>query len=280
MKVLTTVAELRALPHDTRRGAVLTMGALHEGHASLMWNCRQEIRQGGILIVTIFVNPTQFSHQAAADEYPRDLVADIALCESQGIDYVFAPSVAEMYPTNQPVEQFSAGHLGEILEGVSRPEHFDAVATVVHRLLDVTEADVTCFGEKDYQQVAVVRQMVEQSGLDCEVITATTVREADGLAMSSRNRLLTAQQREVAAVIPQALTIVSEILETTGDPVVAVAAGKKLLETSPEAELDYLVVTNVELDSPPMTGAARVLIAVTIGAVRLIDNRAVTIGRS
>lgn len=278
MRVITTVDEVQALPHSTRRGAVFTMGALHRGHAQLMHVCRELIGPDGLLIVSVFLNPTQFGNPKDLERYPRTLDTDIALCESAGVDVVFAPSVEEMYPPNTPLPQFSAGALGAILEGRSRPGHFDAVATVVHRLLKITQPDVTCFGEKDYQQVAVVRQMVNAAGLDVQVVGVPTVRDADGLALSSRNVHLSPDARRIAGVIPRALREVADVVSTTGDVSAALAAGAAVLATEEALDLDYLVITDVDLGPAPESGPARALLAANVAGVRLIDNVPVTIG--
>ena len=241
MRVLTTVAEMNALERGSRRGAVLTMGALHAGHGELMRRSRELIGPDGLLIVTVFVNPTQFGDPKDLENYPRTLEADSALCEAAGVDVLFAPTVQEMYPPGVPLPQFSAGWLGSVLEGRSRPGHFDAVASVVHRLLSITQADVTCFGEKDYQQLVVVRQMVHEAGLNVEVVGVPTVRDDDGLALSSRNIRLSAAARSVAVVIPRALMAVAESAAATGNADEALAAGNAILARQPLLQIDYLV---------------------------------------
>ena len=182
-----------------------------------------------------------------------------------------------VYPANNRPQELSAGNLGNILEGVSRPGHFDAVATVVNRLLEVLEADVTCFGLKDFQQVAVVRQMIAQTGLNCDLLTVETVREADGFALSSRNWRLAPEDRNKAALIPQAIIAVAAALSSGSSVEQAIAVGEQILNKSPEVVVDYLTVRSMQLDIPPMNGPARVLIAAHIGNVRLIDNCAATI---
>ena len=277
MKVLTTEAEIKLLDHSHKRGAVLTMGALHAGHVALIEECRKAIGVDGTLCVSIFVNPTQFSNTNDLEKYPRTLEADLALCESAGVDVVFTPDVNEVYPPDNPPQTLSAGELGTILEGASRPGHFDAVATVVHRLLAILAADVTCFGLKDFQQVAVVRQMIAQTGLNCELLTVETVREADGFALSSRNRRLTPEDRKSAVVVPQAINAMADALGTGMSVEKAIEAGNQILNKSPEVVVDYLTVRSMQLDVPPMNGLARVLIAAHIGGVRLIDNCAANI---
>ncbi|MEY4347707.1 MAG: hypothetical protein RIS43_126 [Actinomycetota bacterium] len=278
MKVLTTVAEMSAVPKLHRRGAVFTMGALHAGHRALFEKCRTMIGDDGELVVSIFVNPTQFNNPDDLQKYPRTLESDLQLCESAGVDYVFAPSVEEMYPTGADLPHISSGLLGTILEGASRSGHFDAVATVVHRLLDITSPDVTCFGEKDFQQLAVVRAMVEQEKIPCQVIGVPTVRDHDGLALSSRNVRLTVEQRKAAVCIPHALQECARVAENSGDVAAAIAAAKRVIAAEKSAVLDYFVIRSNELGDPPASGSARALVAASFGDVRLIDNYPVNIG--
>lgn len=277
MKVFTTVAEISSLDHSHKRGAVLTMGALHAGHVALIEECRQQIGKDGTLCVSIFVNPTQFSDPKDLEQYPRTLDDDLKICEAAGVDVVFTPTVSEIYPPQSQVSVISAGALGEILEGASRPGHFDGVATVVHRLLEIFHADVTCFGLKDFQQVAVVRQMLETTQFPCELVEVETIRESDGFALSSRNRRLSANDREKASMIPRAINVVADALARGFSVEAALAEGMDLLNTVPEIVVDYLTVRSMQLDKPPMNGSARVLIAAHIGGVRLLDNCAATI---
>ncbi len=276
MRVITTVEEMKALSHEARRGAVFTMGALHEGHAQLMRECRQLIGADGLLVVSIFVNPTQFGDASDLENYPRTLDADIALCERNGVDVVFAPSVEEMMPADVVLPQFSAGELGTVLEGKSRPGHFDAVATVVHRLITITEPDVSCFGEKDFQQVVVVRQMVADAQLDVNIVGVPTVRETDGLAMSSRNVHLSAEERRIASVISRSLAAAASVASSGADA--AIAAGLEVLSSEPAVVVDYFDIRGTDLGEAPTTGEARALVAVTLGGVRLIDNAPLTLG--
>lgn len=277
MKVVSTVAEIDALEHNTTRGVVLTMGALHDGHVALMQECRRRIGTDGTLIVSIFVNPTQFSDPSDLEKYPRTLEADLKICEAAGVDVVFAPTVDEIYPPNAVIEKISAGPLGEILEGASRKGHFDGVATVVHRLLRILQADVTCFGQKDFQQIAVVRQMLRETGLDCELVEVETVRDSDGVALSSRNRRLSPADRHKAVAIPQAIFAVAQALEQGRNLEEALDIGMEILKKVPEIVVDYLTVRSMQLDKPPMNGSARILIAAHLGGVRLLDNCAATI---
>ena len=276
MRVVTTVAEMKAISHDVRRGAVFTMGALHAGHAQLMRECRAAIGPEALLVVSIFVNPAQFSDPQDLGRYPRTLDADLELCEREGVDVVFAPTVEEMTPQGVDLPRFSAGVLGTILEGESRPGHFDAVATVVHRLISITEPDVTCFGEKDFQQLAVVRQMAEQAHLDVTIVGVPTVREADGLAMSSRNVHLNELERRIAAVIPRSLNAAAAAASQGVEA--AVAAGLAELSAEPMVKVDYFEIRSNNLDVAPPSGDARALVAVTLGNVRLIDNGPLRLG--
>lgn len=275
-RLIQRAAELP--PRNKRRAAVFTMGALHAGHVALMHAARKLVGEAGEVVVTIFVNPTQFNDPQDLAKYPRTLEADVILCTEAGVDWVFAPSVDEMYPPHQDLPQFSAGKLGTILEGASRPGHFDAVATVVHRLLDLTEPHVTVFGEKDYQQVAVVRRMVAESRFPVEVVAAPTVRESDGLAMSSRNVRLDAHARQLAAEIPTALSLAVNHLAINADPDAAAAQAIAHLQNFPEIEIDYVVVTDVQLREAPIFGEARILCAVVVDGVRLIDNMPCRVG--
>lgn len=277
MRVLTTAAELSLLPREPRRGAVFTMGALHAGHTALMHRCRDLIGVDGLLIVTIFVNPTQFNDPQDLERYPRTLDADLQICEQAGVDVVFAPAVTEMYPPGVQLPAFSAGDLGTVLEGASRPGHFDAVATVVHRLISLTQPDVTCFGEKDFQQLAVVRRMAGAAGLDCEIVGVPTSREPDGLALSSRNRLLTPAGRAAAPVLQRALLAVADRLRRGSDVAAAVSDARSIIASEPGVTLDYLVVTDESLNTSVMPTAGtpwtgRTLLAAYIDGVRLIDN--------
>ena len=284
MKVIEAVSGLAALGHRQRRGVVFTMGALHAGHAELMRACRELIGPDSLLLVTIFVNPTQFNDPRDLERYPRTPDADLAVCEAAGVDVVFMPSVEEMYPPGVDLPRPGAGALGGVLEGASRPGHFDGVAQVVHRLISVTEPDVTCFGEKDYQQLAVVRGMAAASGFDCEIVGVPTVREADGLALSSRNALLSPAARALAPKLHQSLQLVAAELRGGASVEAAVAAGRLVIESEPAFELDYLVVTDSQLNTPPVLNAGhdwqgRVLVAARLDGVRLIDNLPVEVLR-
>lgn len=258
-------AQLAELEHPIT--VVMTMGALHEGHASLF-----ELAHSfnGSVVATIFVNPTQFGPGEDFATYPRTIEGDLLVCEKRGVDVVFTPTVEQMYPEG-PASTVHAGALGEGLEGASRPGHFDGMATIVTRLAVLTHADVAIFGEKDYQQLAIVRELLTARGV--QVVGAPTIREADGLAMSSRNRYLSAHERAVAAAIPRAL----RAAQGEGDAEAMLAAAHAVLRLEPELQLEYLDVRSPELGPVSGSGPARILIAARIGSTRLIDNMEVTI---
>jgi pantoate--beta-alanine ligase len=238
-----------------RVAVVMTMGALHEGHASLVRTART---LADSVVVTIFVNPLQFGANEDLDRYPRTLEADLALLEAEGADLVFTPTPDVVYP-DEPLVRVSAGPLGDVFEGASRPGHFDGVLTVVLKLLHLTGPDVALYGEKDAQQLAAIRRMVADLDVPVEVVGVPTVREPDGLALSSRNRYLSAEQREAALVLSRALA--------TRD----VAAGRALIHAQPGVDLDYLE----RVDSRTFEAAPDgdlIVVAARVGATRLIDN--------
>lgn len=263
-----------------RVGLVPTMGALHEGHASLMRDARERC---GILVASVFVNPLQFGAGEDLDRYPRTLDDDLKICEREGVDLVFAPSVEEVYPTwpAQPSVTVEPGPLADVLEGKVRPGHFRGVLTVVAKLFGLVSPDVAVFGQKDYQQLTLIKQMVADLCLPVEIVGADTVRESDGLALSSRNRYLDESQRRDAVVLHRALTRAQEDAARGADS--ALGAARAELRAVPGVDLDYLVITTPELgdlpaDPPPGT-EARMLIAARLGTTRLIDNCALTLGQ-
>ncbi|MEU9188058.1 pantoate--beta-alanine ligase [Streptomyces sp. NPDC048484] len=203
--LLSTADELHARVRRARRAVVMTMGALHEGHATLIRTAREIAGGDGEVVVTVFVNPLQFGAGEDLDRYPRTLDADIKIAEQAGADVVFAPGVDEVYPGGEPQVRISAGPMGERLEGSTRPGHFDGMLTVVAKLLHLTRPDVALFGQKDAQQVALVRRMVRDLNFGVEIVEVPTVREADGLALSSRNRYLSVTERRTALALSQAL---------------------------------------------------------------------------
>lgn len=275
---------LRAARADGRQVALVpTMGALHDGHASLMRIARERVSDGdqrGLLVVSIFVNPLQFGAGEDLDRYPRTLDDDLDVCASEGVDVVFAPSVDEMYPGGEPQVTVRPGPLAKVLEGKTRPGHFRGVLTVVAKLFGLARPDVAVFGQKDYQQLVLVRRMVLDLELGVDVVGAETVREPDGLALSSRNRYLDPDERTAAQALSRALRAAQENAEY-GVEVALDEARTELREHL--VDLDYLVVTDPDLgalpdDVPPGT-PARILVAARVGTTRLIDNMPLVLGR-
>ena len=256
-----------------RVSVVMTMGALHQGHRQLMRVARE---RGDFVIVTVFVNPLQFGPNEDFDKYPRTLAADVEACRAERVDVVFAPDRDEMYPGGSPLVTLNAGPMGEILEGASRPGHFSGMLTVVAKLLLLTRADLAFFGEKDFQQLALITRMVHDLEIGVEIIGVPTVREADGLALSSRNRYLSTDQRSAALALSQALR---EGAEQTDAQSVLEAAGK-ILADEPGVQVDYLALTDPLLGQPPTDGPARLLVAAKVGTTRLIDNVQVLLGKA
>jgi pantoate--beta-alanine ligase len=281
VKTLTTVAELRSVLDGERAvghtvGFVPTMGYLHDGHLSLMRHARDD---GDLVVVSIFVNPLQFGAGEDLDAYPRDLDRDARLANGAGVDLLFVPSADEMYPS--PVlTTVSVTQLSEPLEGCARPHHFAGVATVVAKLFAIVGTCRAYFGEKDFQQLAVIRRMARDLSFPVEVVGCTTVRELDGLALSSRNSYLTPEEREAAPVVYRALRAgVATILAGERDPAAVTTLMSQIIEAEPPAQLDYAEV--VDADSfripEPLTGNLRLLAAVRFGRARLIDNVGVTV---
>ncbi|MFB0628802.1 pantoate--beta-alanine ligase [Streptomyces sp. AB3(2024)] len=203
--LLNTAEELHKLPRTGRRAVVMTMGALHEGHATLVRTAREQAGPDGQVVVTVFVNPLQFGANEDLDRYPRTLDADLRIADEAGADAVFAPAVEEVYPGGAPQVRITAGPMGERLEGATRPGHFDGMLTVVAKLLHLTRPDLALFGQKDAQQLALIRRMVTDLNFPVDVAGVPTVREEDGLALSSRNRYLSALERRTALALSRAL---------------------------------------------------------------------------
>nr|WP_218910375.1 pantoate--beta-alanine ligase [Nocardioides thalensis] len=259
---------------------VPTMGALHEGHASLMGLARERAGAEGTVVVSIFVNPLQFGPGEDLDRYPRTFDADLAVCERQGVDVVFAPAADEVYPGGEPQVTVEPGPLGTLLEGASRPGHFRGVLTVVAKLLGLVRPDVAIFGQKDYQQLALITRMASDLCLGVEIVGAETVRELDGLALSSRNRYLDAEQRERATALSRALYAARDA--GPRGLAEALAAGRAVLSEAEGVELDYFEIRAVDLGElaaavPPQT-PARAVVAARVGTTRLIDNMPLVIG--
>jgi pantoate--beta-alanine ligase len=276
--VARTRAELAAaragLPGSV--AVVMTMGALHDGHAALV---RQARREADAVVVTIFLNPLQFGVNEDLAKYPRTFDADLELCTREGVDVVFAPGPDVIYQDGDPGVRVSAGRQGDVLEGKSRPGHFDGVLTVVGKLLHLTRPARAYFGQKDAQQLLLIRRMVRDLDFDCEVIAVPTIREPDGLAMSSRNMYLTALDREVALILPRALAA-GQAHAAEGASAVRRAA-RDVLVTEPLCLVDYLVLVHpATLDDVPewYRGAALLAVAGRVGTTRLIDNVLVDVG--
>ena len=263
----------RALRGVGRQVALVpTMGALHAGHIELV---RQAKLRGAVVVVSIFVNPLQFAAGEDLDAYPRTLDADLELLRGEGVELVFAPSAAQMYP-NGPRTTVLPGPLGGELEGGSRPTHFAGMLTVVAKLLLIVAPNTAYFGEKDYQQLTLIRQMVRDLNIDVEIRGVPTVREQDGLALSSRNRYLDEEQRAAAATISAALVAGAHAAAGGAEAILAVAG--EVLATTPEIVVDYLEVRGVDLGPAPDRGDGRLLVAVRVGNTRLIDNVGVAVG--
>jgi len=248
------------------------MGAFHQGHVSLMRRARDE-RDG--VVVSIFVNPLQFGPGEDFTKYPRDEDRDLAMAKELGVDVVFAPSVEEMYPAGHPEVTVDPGPIGERLEGARRPSHFRGVATVVAKLFDVVGPSTAYFGEKDAQQLAIIRRMVRDLSLPVEVVGCPTVREPDGVAMSSRNAYLTPEQREAAGCLFLALSEAAEMARGgERDAATLVAAMAREIGATPEARLDDAAVVDEETfeEVGTIAGPARALVAARFGDTRLIDN--------
>lgn len=279
MKIITTVRELKKYVHLAKKqgqtvGLVPTMGYLHEGHLTLMRKAREE---NDCVIASIFVNPLQFGQGEDFESYPRDLKQDSLRAASAGVDWVFAPEVAEMYPqgfenmnTFVEVTGVTAG-----LCGASRPVHFRGVATVVSKLFHIVEPDRAYFGQKDAQQVVVIQKMVQDLNMNVTIVPVPIVREADGLALSSRNIYLSSAERQAALVLSQSLQVAEKLLES-GER----ESGKilqqmtELIQREPLATIDYLVIVDTEMleSVPTIQRPVLIAMAVRIGKTRLIDN--------
>lgn len=273
--VAESVAELRglvaALPGPV--ALVPTMGALHEGHRTLVRAARA---RAGSVVVSVFVNPTQFGPGEDFDRYPRTWDADLAALAEEGTDVVFHPPVEEIYPPAALGVTVDPGPLGSVLEGAVRPGHFAGVLTVVAKLFGLVRPDLALFGEKDYQQLTLIRAMARELALGVEVVGVPTVREDDGMALSSRNRYLDPEQRRTASALNRALR--AGAAAGPRGAAAVLAAARSVLAEAPELVQDYLELTDTDLGPAPATGPARLLVAVRAGRTRLLDNTAVQLG--
>lgn len=254
-----------------RVAVVLTMGALHEGHRSLL---RLAAEHADHVVVTVFVNPLQFGPGEDLDAYPRTLDRDLAVCAEEGVDLVFAPTPAEVYPDGEPQVRVRAGDVAARWEGVSRPGHFDGVLTVVLLLLNLVRPHVAVFGRKDRQQLVLVQRMVRDLAVGVQVVPGDTVREADGLARSSRNAYLQGEERDLAVAVPRAGAAAVAAAAAGAGPREVVSAAVAELDR-PGVDVDYCVLVDpVDLREVPVehTGPAVLLLAAGVGRTRLIDN--------
>ena len=253
-------------------GLVPTMGALHAGHRANIAQARQVCES---VIVTIFVNPLQFAPTEDLAVYPRTLDDDLAMCEQAGVDVIWAPSAADVYPDGTAQVRVDPGPLGRELEGAIRPEHFSGVLTVVAKLLNLTRPALAFFGEKDYQQLTLIRRMAADLELGVGIAGVPTVREADGLALSSRNVFLSAEDRRTALALSRALRVGADA--APHGAVAVLDAGCAVLAAEPGVAVDYLALRGPDLGPEPEHGPARLLVAGRVGRTRLIDNVAVTL---
>jgi len=272
LRTVDSIAEVRSLLAKAPRpvGLVPTMGALHAGHGRLIEAAR---RESAAVAVSIFVNPSQFNQSEDYLRYPRPLEADLAFCAARGVDIVFAPSVEEMYPQPQ-LAWVDVTRVADHMEGHFRPGHFRGVATVVLKLFQIAQPERAYFGEKDAQQLAVVRRMVKDLNVPVEVRGVETMREPDGLALSSRNQHLSAQERAIAPRIYSALRDAAELIAAGETSAEAVRRGAlAVLAEEPQMRVDYLEIADEDMQPvEDITGPVRVVVAVWVGRTRLIDN--------
>ncbi len=270
-RMMSVARELRAA--GKRLGLVPTMGALHEGHLSLMASAREMC---DVVIASVFVNPTQFAPHEDLEKYPRDLARDAELAFTRGVDFIFAPTPEDMYPVGASTF-VTVESLSHKLEGASRPGHFRGVATVVAKLFNIVHPHFAFFGRKDAQQVIVLKRMAHDLNLDVEIVVGPTVREEDGLALSSRNVYLSTSERKAATVLRRALER-ARTLHAGGerDAVKIVTAMRAIIEAEPLARIDYLALTDTEqldlIETIPSQKPTLISMAVYVGTTRLIDN--------
>lgn len=280
-QVIETVAGMRdVVAHERSAGRTValtpTLGALHQGHLA---HVERAAELADVRIVSIFVNPTQFGANEDLEKYPRTMDEDLDMLGALGVPYVFAPSVEEMYPKGPTSTTISAGQIGTMFEGKTRPGHFDAVLTVVAKLLAITSPQFVTFGQKDAQQLFLVRQMITDLNIPVQLEIIETVREEDGLALSSRNQFLDASQREAASILSAALKAATSAADSGLDAVIAAAQGALMGES--RVELDYFTVVDTDTFMPVpdgYRGPAVALVAARVGETRLIDNSSLYVG--
>lgn len=276
MKLIHSAKELSAALEELQEsgntvGFVPTMGALHEGHLSLVELAKAN---ADITVVSVFVNPLQFSPGEDFDKYPRTLPSDQALLEQHNVDFLYAPDIEDIYPNGNEITQ-RAGVVGSTFEGASRPGHFDGMLTVVNRLMEIVRPDVVVFGEKDAQQVFLVRKLIDARFPNTTFIEGPTLREASGLAMSSRNRYLTPEQHQEAERLYQNLIHLKNNLENHKHSTESIAEQSQAIEATGKTKLEYLAVIDPQIFRPvdnTFRGAAKIIVAVKVGEVRLIDT--------
>jgi len=271
VKILTTIAEAQTQPPGNRRVLVPTMGALHRAHGELIRVAREHAGRDGEVAVSIFVNPLQFEPGSDYERYPRPEKADENLCQKAGVDLLFRPSVTEMYGDDRSVfvEESS---LSKMLEGESRPGHFRGVCTAVAKLFNLLAPDAAVFGEKDFQQLVIVRRMVRDLNFKVDIIAVPTVREPDGLACSSRNQYLNVEERKQATVLYKALLAAADADKKSARDLIALA--RKVINEAPLARIDYVELVDSETFQPVETSRPNSLLALAVffGKTRLIDN--------
>ena len=283
MRIVRSAAVMQRLARQWQRrglrvGFVPTMGALHEGHLSLVREARRRVSKSGQVVVSIYVNPTQFGPQEDLSRYPRDLARDLKLCWGAGADVVFTPTDSEMYPgaadghySTYIVEE----RLAQSMEGAARPAHFRGVTTVVAKFFNLVLPDVAVFGAKDWQQATIVKRMTRDLNFPVRIIVAPTVRASDGLALSSRNQYLNTTQRSQATILHRALEWARTAVRQKSIPTARLKADlKKFIASAPLARLDYLEVFHPDTLTPVVTAkrGMRIALAVFLGPTRLIDN--------
>ena len=271
MKILTTITGVRSQPHAKRRVLVPTMGALHKAHGELIRVAREHAGTDGEVVLSIFVNPVQFEPGGDYERYPRPEKADEEFCRKAGVALLFRPSAAEMYAEDRSVfvEESS---LSKVLEGKSRPGHFRGVCTVVAKLFHILSPDAAVFGEKDFQQLAIVRRMVRDLNFKIDIIAVPTMREVDGLACSSRNQYLNDEERKQAAILYKALRAVAYAGQKSAQEIVTLA--RNVINQAPLAQVDYVEVVDTESFQPiaVVRPNSLLVVAVFFGKTRLIDN--------
>lgn len=260
-----------------RRAVVMTMGGLHDAHGSLMTIAREHVGPTGQVCATIFVNPMQFAANEDLDSYPRTFASDLTVCTERGVDVVFAPTPDVVYPHGEAKVTLDPGELGQQFEGVARPTHFRGVLTVVAKLLQLTRADVAIFGEKDYQQLTLIRQMVADLDLPVEIVAGPIGREPDGLAMSTRNKYLSLQARQEAKRMPRAIQAGQQAGARGAHACIDAAMQVLQAPSSVPIEVEYVVLTDPLMGPCPDSGEARLIITAIVDGTRLLDNGPVTL---